>query len=107
MLYLLYRLYGRTIVIFLALLVDFHRFLKVVHHVRGGLRGVDDVLRGVDDALRQIARIAHDPLGGSPAREKQTQADDECYSCSHVSLDFSGYRYCSLIGWSGFGFTRT
>lgn len=43
----LFSLYGRT----------------VVHHVGGGLRGVDDVLRGVDDALRQIARIAHDPLG--------------------------------------------
>ena len=85
----LYCLYGRT----------------VVHHVRGGLRGVDDVLRGVDDALRQIARIAHDPLGGSPAREKQTQADDECYSCSHVSLDFSGCYFSA--GVSGCGFTRT
>ena len=93
------------IVILLALLVDFHRFLKVVHHVRGGLRGVDDVLRGVDDALRQIARIAHDPLGGSPAREKQAQADDECYSCSHVSLDFSGSYFSA--GVSGCGFTRT
>ena len=38
---------------------------------------------------------------------KQAQADNKCYSCSHVTLDFSGYRYCSLIGWSGFGFTRT
>ena len=105
MLYLLYRLYGRTVVILLALLVYFHRFRKVVHHIRGGLRGVDDVLRGVDDALRQIARIAHDPLGGSPAREKQAQADDECYSCSHVSLDFSGSYFSA--GVSGCGFTRT
>ena|GEM_PF-2722708 len=93
------------VVILLALLVDFHRFLKVIHHVRGGLRGVDDVLRGIDDALRQIARIAHDPLGGSPAREKQAQADDECYSCSHVSLDFSGSYFPA--GVSGCGFTRT
>ena len=85
----LFSLYGRT----------------VVHHVRGGLRGMDDVLRGVDDALRQIARIAHDPLGGSPAREKQAQADDECYSCSHVSLDFSGSYFSA--GVSGCGFTRT
>ena len=43
MLYLLYRLYGRTIVILLALLIDFHRLLKVAHHVRGGL-SMDDVL---------------------------------------------------------------
>ena len=43
-----------------------------------------DVLRGIDDALRQIARIAHDPLGGSPAREKQAQADGECYSYRRI-----------------------
>ena len=49
---LLYRLYGRTIVILLALLIDFHRLLKVAHHVRGGLGGMDDVFGGIDDALR-------------------------------------------------------
>ena len=43
MLHLLYRLYGRTIVILLALLIDFHRLLKVAHHVRGGL-GMDAFL---------------------------------------------------------------
>ena len=74
------------IVIFLALLVDFHRFLKVVHHVGGGLRGVDDILRGVDDALRQIAGVAHHPLGGSPAREKQAQAYGDCHSCFHTHI---------------------
>ena len=105
MLYLLYRLYGRTIVILFALLIDFHRFLKVAHHVRGGLGGMDDVFGGIDDTLRQIARIAHDPLGGSPAREKQAQADGECYSCSHVSLDFSGSYFSA--GVSGCCFTRT
>ena len=52
MLYLLYHLYGRTIVILLALLIDFHRLLKVAHHVRGGLGGMDDVFGGIDDALR-------------------------------------------------------
>ena len=31
------------IVILFALLIDFHRFLKVAHHVRGGLGGMDDV----------------------------------------------------------------
>ena len=31
---------------------------------------------------------------------KQAQADNKCYSCSHVTLDFSGYRYCPLIGLS-------
>ena len=52
MLHLLYHLYGRTIVILLALLIDFHRLLKVAHHVRGGLGGMDDVFGGIDDALR-------------------------------------------------------
>ena len=52
MLHLLYRLYGRTVVILLALLIDFHRLLKVAHHVRGGLGGMDDVFGGIDDALR-------------------------------------------------------
>ena len=52
MLYLLYRLYGRTIVILLALLIDFFRLLKVAHHVRGSLGGMDDVFGGIDDALR-------------------------------------------------------
>ncbi len=40
------------IVILLALLIDFHRLLKVAHHVRGGLGGMDDVFGGIDDALR-------------------------------------------------------
>ena len=35
-----------------ALLIDFHRLLKVAHHVRGGLGGMDDVFGGIDDALR-------------------------------------------------------
>ena len=46
------------IVILFALLIDFHRFLKVAHHVRGSLGGMDDVFGGIDDTLRQIARIA-------------------------------------------------
>ena len=105
MLHLLYRLYGRTIVILLALLIDFHRLLKVAHHVRGGLGGMDDVFGGIDDTLRQIARIAYDPLCACPAREKQAQADNHCYSCSHVTLDFSGCY--SSVGCPGCGFTRT
>ena len=40
------------IVILFALLIDFHRFLKVAHHVRGSLGGMDDVFGGIDDALR-------------------------------------------------------
>ena len=74
MLYLLYRLYGRTVVILFALLVDFHRLLKVRHHVGRRLRGVDDVLRGVDDALREVARIAYDPLRPRRACKEQARA---------------------------------
>ena len=92
MLHLLYRLYGRTIVILFALLIDFHRFLKVAHHVRGSLGGMDDVFGGIDDTLRQIARIAYDPLCACPACEKQAQADNHCYSS---------------VGCPGCGFTRT
>ena len=85
----LYRLYGRT----------------VAHHVRGSLGGMDDVFGGIDDTLRQIARIAYDPLCACPACEKQAQADNHCYSCSHVTLDFSGCY--SSVGCPGCGFTRT
>ena len=56
-------------------------------------------------SLRQIARIAYDPLCACPACEKQAQADNHCYSCSHVTLDFSGCY--SSVGCPGCGFTRT
>ena len=85
----LFSLYGRT----------------VAHHVRGGLGGMDDVFGGIDDTLRQIARIAYDPLCACPACEKQAQADNHCYSCSPVTLDFSGCY--SSVGCPGCGFTRT
>ena len=35
----------------------------------------------------------------------QAQADNHCYSCSHVTLDFSGCY--SSVGCPGCGFTRT
>ena len=75
MLHLLYRLYGRTVVIFLALLVDFHRLLKIRHHVGRRLRGVDDVFRGIDNALREVARIADNPLRPRRARKEQARAE--------------------------------
>ena len=31
-----------------------------------------------------------------PICEKQAQADNHCYSCSHVTLDFSGFHYLLL-----------
>ena len=107
MLYLLYRLYGRTVIILLALLVNLHRLLKIFYHILGGRGSVYHVLGGIHDALRDVGRVYHRPLCACPADCKQAQADNKCYSCSHVTLDISGYRYCSLIGWSGFGFTRT
>ena len=45
------------------------------------------------------------PLCACPACEKQAQADNHCYSCSHVTLDFSGCY--SSVGCPGCGFTRT
>ena len=85
----LYRLYGRT----------------VLHHVLSRRRGMHHVLGGVHDALRDVGRVYHRPLCACPAREKQAQADNHCYSCSHVTLDFSGCYYS--VGFSGCGFTRT
>lgn len=51
-----------SVVILLALFVDFYRLLKIRHHVGRRFRGVDDILRGINDALREVARIADDPL---------------------------------------------
>ena len=87
------------------LLVDFHGFLKILHHVLGGGRGMHHVLGGVHDALRDVGRVYHRPLCACPVREKQAQADNHCYSCSHVTLDFSGCY--SSVGFSGCGFTLT
>ena len=68
--------------------------------------GMDaEIEKKFDDTLRQIARIAYDPLCACPACEKQAQADNHCYSCSHVTLDFSGCY--SSVGCPGCGFTRT
>ena len=74
------------------LLVDFHGFLKILHHVLGGGRGMHHVLGGVHDALRDVGRVYHRPLCACRAREKQAQADNHCYSS---------------VGLSGCGFTRT
>ena len=96
------------IVILLALLVNLHGFLKVLHHVLGGGRGMHHVLGGVHDALRDVGRVYHRPLCACPARKEQAQAGNHCYSCSHSTLDFSGCcQSCSPTGFSGCGFTRT
>mgnify|MGYP007082571216 CR=1 FL=1 len=49
--------------------------------------------RGVHDALRDVGRVYHRPLCACPAGCKQAQADNKCHSCSHVTLDFSGFHY--------------
>ena len=54
---------AQSVIILLALLVDFHGLLKIVEHIVRRGRRMNDVLGGIDNALCQIARIAHDPLG--------------------------------------------
>ena len=54
---------AQSVIILLALLVDFHGFLKTIRHIGGSGGCVNDVLGSIDNALCQIARIAHDPLG--------------------------------------------
>lgn len=71
MLYLLYRLYGRTVIILLALLVNLDRLLKIVEHVASRRGRVDDILGGIDDALGKIPGIGHYPLGVCPACRKE------------------------------------
>ena len=71
MLHLLYRLYGRTIVILLALLVDFHGFLKVLDHVGRRCRCVRHIFGGVHDALRDVGRVDDRPLCACLARRQQ------------------------------------
>jgi len=104
MLYLLYRLYGRTVVILLALFVNLHGLLKIFYHILGGRGSVYHVLRGVHDALRDVGRVYHRPLCACPADCKQAQAD-LVLMLLWILVDF--IIYCSPIGWSGFGFTRT
>lgn len=74
MLHLLYRLYGRTVVVFFALLINLHGLLEVVDHVgrRGGR--MHHVLSVVDDALRDVGRVYHRPLRACPARKEQAEA---------------------------------
>ena len=57
MLYLLYRLYGRTIVIFFTLLENPLRFHEAVQRVLGGGGSLYYLFGGVDDALRQVAGV--------------------------------------------------
>ena len=71
------------VVIFLTLLVNLYRLLKIRHHVGRRLRGVDDILRGIDDALREVARIADNPLRPRRARKEQARAEKQNDSCSH------------------------
>lgn len=62
MLHLLYRLYGRTIVVRLALVIDLDALLKRLDHV-GGRRGA---LHGAPDVLRQVGRVDDRPLRLGP-----------------------------------------
>ena len=57
MLYLLYRLYGRTIIILFPLLVNLHRLLKIIEHVGRCRRGVNYLIAGIDDTLRKVRRV--------------------------------------------------
>ena len=57
MLHLLYRLYGRTIVIFFTLLEHILRFPEAVQRVLGSGGSLHYLLGGVDDALRQVAGV--------------------------------------------------
>ena len=57
MLHLLYRLYGRTIVIFFTLLENPLRFHEAVQGVLGGGGSLYYLFGGVDDALRQVAGV--------------------------------------------------
>ena len=77
----LFSLYGRTI----------------FYHILGGRGSMYHVLGGVHDALRDIGRVYHRPLCACPADSKQAQANNKCYSCSHVTLDFSGFHYLLLV----------
>ena len=54
---------AQVVIEFLALLVDFHCFLKVFHHVRRRGGCLHDIPRGIDDTLGEIGGIGHDPLG--------------------------------------------
>ena len=66
-------------------------------------------LEVVHDALRDVGRVYHRPLCACPADCKQAQADNKwLFVCFFMLLwILVVHRYCSLIGWSGFGFTRT
>lgn len=77
MLYLLYHLYGRTIVVLLTLVVDFYRFLDILHHIGQGGRRFDHLL----NILHQIGRVNHRPLRFSLKRKaNQGYAHDYYYS---------------------------
>lgn len=67
------------VIVFAALLIDFHRFLKALEHGLAVLGGFDDLLGGVDDALCEVRGIRDDPLGvcaAACADETQIQQDD-------------------------------
>ena len=62
MLYLLYRLYGRTVVITLPLFVDLDCFLKILHHIFCRRRGLHHVTGRIHDALCKVRGIERYPL---------------------------------------------
>ena len=73
---------AKPVVILLALLVDFHGFLKTIRHIGGSGGCVNDVLGSIDDSLRQIARVAHYPLGF------RCEADKEAAHAQHKNFLF-------------------
>ena len=73
---------AQSVIILLALLVDFHGFLKIVEHIVRRGRRMNNVLGGIDDALCQIARIAHDPL------RFRCEADEDATHTQHEDFLF-------------------
>jgi len=84
MLHLLYRLYGRTVVIFLRLLVNLYRLLKTLKQRTSVPGCFDDLLGGIHDTLRQIRGVAHHPLRPKRMTCQQHRCQQaEAYSPSH------------------------
>ena len=89
MLHLLYRLYGRTVVILLALLVNLHSLLKIFYHILGG--------RG---------SVYHGALA-LPTANRHRQIISVILVLMLLWILVVFIIYSPLIGWSGFGVTRT